>query len=341
MPNTEYSWEDKNTNLTEHLTVYDHIDVMITGYDPERKRLLCSRRERLAKPWSVIVENAIKPIQLTGFLSGVHLNAIEISVDNLGKLMIPFDRLPGYYEGAEKLLIPSENEIQLVVHRINSVIDVSVKTELFTQKVLAESLCHKKQTILFVGATGVGKSSLINAILNLGDSGETADIGNFDPVTRNIDRYQFHGWSLWDTPGVGESLDVDDQHKKEIKQWLISHKLDDPTIVICVDANSRDYGSTISLLNDIKEYATRFLIVVNQVDALFPCNVYEKISNNSLELDVHMVAKIDQKIISTQERLKNVLDIPIKGIGVSAGAKNQLYEVVPYNIFELLKMLKH
>ncbi|WP_033759647.1 GTPase [Helicobacter pylori] len=66
---------------------------------------------------------------------------------------------------------------------------------------------ESKMNILLMGATGVGKSSLINALFGE----EIAKVGVGEPVTQHIERYidEKKGLVFWDTKGI-EAADYHD-----------------------------------------------------------------------------------------------------------------------------------
>lgn len=76
-----------------------------------------------------------------------------------------------------------------------------------------EQLKKQKLNVMFVGATGVGKSSTINAVFDM----EIAKVGiGVDPETANIQKYEVDNITLWDTPGLGDSPEKDKLYAMEI-----------------------------------------------------------------------------------------------------------------------------
>ena len=92
-----------------------------------------------------------------------------------------------------------------------------------------EILKEQKLNILFVGATGVGKSSTINAIFNT----EIAKVGySVNPETATIQKYEIDNIVLWDTPGLGDDPDKDKQYAIQIANDLKAKDADGQLIVV-------------------------------------------------------------------------------------------------------------
>ena len=76
-------------------------------------------------------------------------------------------------------------------------------------------LRNRSVNILVTGATGVGKSSTINALFNT----EIAKVGmGVDPETSLIECYELDNLTIWGTPGLGDNVEKD----KEIKRQIIA-----------------------------------------------------------------------------------------------------------------------
>jgi len=121
--------------------------------------------------------------------------------------------------------------------------------------------------ILIIGATGVGKSSLLNKICkqefaSIGHKAysETSDIESY-PLTTKI--------TIWDSPGLGEQTIQDKKYKKKLKKILLQEHMID-LILIVIDINNKSISTTIDLINFIKninsKYTDRFLFILNKVD---------------------------------------------------------------------------
>lgn len=128
--------------------------------------------------------------------------------------------------------------------------------------------------VMLAGATGAGKSTIINTLLG----SSVARVGyGVDPETQQVDSYRLNKkFRIWDTPGLGDGVCVDIEHKRKITELLtrrcsIGHDccgLIDLVIVV-VEGAHRDVGTCISLLNDVVIPCIdpdRILVVINQAD---------------------------------------------------------------------------
>ena len=76
---------------------------------------------------------------------------------------------------------------------------------------------EKQVNILLVGATGSGKSSTVNALFNM----EVAKVGvGVDPETAEITSYTLSNLIIWDTPGLGDSVENDERYNLMLTKKL-------------------------------------------------------------------------------------------------------------------------
>ncbi len=128
--------------------------------------------------------------------------------------------------------------------------------------------------VLFTGATGSGKSTTLNSILQR----DAAKIGfGTDPETIDISYHTVNDlFRIWDSPGLGDGKDIDKSHKNLISELLkkkyqrdyIYYGFIDMVIVI-VDASSRDMYTEFDLINNTilkRIQPDRVLIVINKAD---------------------------------------------------------------------------
>lgn len=132
---------------------------------------------------------------------------------------------------------------------------------------------HHPLDVSLVGATGVGKSSTINALF-----GETlAKVGTgVAPETQVISRYETGSFRLHDTAGLGDGLEADRRHSTNLTDLLfriytnndINYHLIDLCLVI-LDGSSRDMGTTYKTLEQVVLRCIepeRVIVAINQAD---------------------------------------------------------------------------
>lgn len=114
-----------------------------------------------------------------------------------------------------------------------------------------EKLLKTNMNILFLGRTGVGKSSTINSIFKM----NVANINFVKSCTNEITKYKLGNLNIYDSPGLGESKEKDEKYKKNIIDLL--EKKDSSgnglmDMVVCIfDASSRDNAESITFINEI------------------------------------------------------------------------------------------
>lgn len=115
-----------------------------------------------------------------------------------------------------------------------------------------QNLRNQKINLLITGATGVGKSSTINALFET----EVAKVGTSpNPETMDISKYELGNLVIWDSPGLGDGKEADTRHAKGIISKL--NEVDSKqaplidVVLVLVEAGSRDLGTTFELINNI------------------------------------------------------------------------------------------
>lgn len=178
-------------------------------------------------------------------------------------------------------------------------------------KSFLQSTEKKRLDVLFIGATGVGKSSTLNSIITAAVSRVGTGV---DPETAAIKRYCLNKEiNLWDSPGLGDSPEADRKYEIEILKLLHVKKTNadgssSPLIdlvVLIVDGSSREMGSVFALLNGkLKKMirAERLLVIVNQADCAMHSHKQfftRKKQNTTPEL----IAFLEEKVASVKDRI--------------------------------------
>ena len=127
--------------------------------------------------------------------------------------------------------------------------------------------------LLVTGVTGAGKSTTLNTILQRNE----AKVGyGAEPETMDVSYHIINDFfRIWDSPGLGEDVVVDEIHKKKITELLkktyqnenMNYGFVDMVLVI-VNASSKNLGVTFDLINHILRYILpdRVLVAINQAD---------------------------------------------------------------------------
>ncbi len=190
---------------------------------------------------------------------------------------------------------------------------------------------NSKLNILLVGATGVGKSSTINAIFGA----ENAKVGySVDPETKHTEKYEIgNNIVLWDTPGFGDSPENDREYAKEIVSMLRKKDSDGnlliDAVVVLIDGSSRDLKTTYEIIEQvIAPYLgdnKRIVLAINQCDMGLKGRYWDEEKRCP---EKKLTDFLNKKVESVQERVKASTGIDATPIYYSAFYK--------YNISKLL-----
>ncbi len=202
-------------------------------------------------------------------------------------------------------------------------------------------MSHENVNILFVGATGSGKSSTINALFDM----EVAKVGyGVDPETNSITKYELENLIIWDTPGLGDGKQAD----KDYKDMLV-HKLNEKDgdgnllidlVLVVLDASSKDLGTSYDLISNViipclgDDAEKRILIGLNQADVAMKGRHWNAEAN---EPDETLKDYLKKKAESVRQRIFEATDIYVRPVFYCAGYKEEDGEQCrPYNLTKLL-----
>lgn len=201
-------------------------------------------------------------------------------------------------------------------------------------------LKNQKVNIMITGATGVGKSSTINALFNA----EKAKVGiGVDPETMTITRYELDNLILWDTPGLGDGKEADMCHAKNIVKKL--HECDSDgkalidLVLVILDGSSRDLGTSYELINSViipnlgPNKEQRILVTINQCDVAMKGRYWNYEENRP---EPQLEAFLDEKVQSVRRRIREGTGVDIEPIYYSAGWQDGNEKQNPYNLTKLL-----
>lgn len=195
--------------------------------------------------------------------------------------------------------------------------------------------------ILFVGATGAGKSSTINALFN----SEKAKVGyGADPETKNIQKYELgKNVTLWDSPGLGDSKDNDEEYSRNIESLLRKKDTNGNAlidlVVVIADNSSRDLGTVYSVIRNVivpnltDTDKDRIVIALNKTDNLANIQYWDQNENRPKP---ELIPKIEAKEESVRDRISKDTRINPKVISYAAGYSDENFSAQPWHLIRLL-----
>ena len=198
----------------------------------------------------------------------------------------------------------------------------------------------QKINIMLVGATGSGKSSTINALFDM----SVAKVGvGVDPETERIEKYELGNLTIWDTPGLGDTIENDRSHVEQIIRKLSeggdNGKLLIDLVLVVLDASSKDLAVSYDVINNTlipclgPENSHRILIGINQSDMAMKGRHWDLEKNSPGPL-LHDF--LTMKADSVKRRVKEATGVTVKPVCYSAGYTDGEEKQNPYNLSKLL-----
>ncbi len=170
--------------------------------------------------------------------------------------------------------------------------------------------------IMVTGVTGAGKSTTLNTLFNK-DISEVGD--GVDPKTMKIKSYSLNDYfRVWDTPGLGDGVEIDNIHKKKLVDLLYEkYSLDNNTYavidmaIVVIEGANRDMGTTYTLLNEVivpNIQSNRIFVIINQADVAMKGRNWDRERNRPNE---KLIKFLDNQAISIQKRVKEATGVEI------------------------------
>lgn len=171
--------------------------------------------------------------------------------------------------------------------------------------------------VMVTGVTGAGKSTTLNTLFKK----TVAKVGDgVDPETMELDSYSLNeDIRFWDTPGLGDGVEIDKVHCKKLIDLLYkTYSLDNNTYgfidlaLIIIEGSNRDMGTTYKLLNDIivpNIQNDRIIVAINKADLAMSGRYWDYDNNIPLE---NLKKFLEEQSLSIQKRVKEATGISIK-----------------------------
>lgn len=169
--------------------------------------------------------------------------------------------------------------------------------------------------IMITGATGTGKSTTLNTIFQK----DLADTGGVAPQTMRLNSYRLNRYiKLWDTPGLGDGIEQDKRHMREIINMLdrVQHYNNRKygyidLVIVVIEGAKRDLGTTEELLKGILAHISqnRVLVAVNQADLAMKGHHWDESRHLP---DQKLTEMLNQQAKSIRSRIRESVGINIK-----------------------------
>lgn len=192
--------------------------------------------------------------------------------------------------------------------------------------------------VMVTGVTGAGKSTTLNSLFQK----TVATVGDgVDPETMELDSYELNDvFRLWDTPGLGDGVEIDKIHKRKLVDLLYkTYTLEGNTYgfidmaLIIIEGANRDMGTTYTLLNEVivpNIQSDRIFIAINQADVAMKGRHWDKINNKP---DEKLKKFLDEQAYSIKNRIKEATGISVhKPIYYSAENNYNIKELFDFII---------
>ena len=226
----------------------------------------------------------------------------------------------------------------LIEEEIRSM-DISDEAKKRKLKKLAK-LKKQQLNVMLVGATGSGKSSTVNALFDM----SVAKVGEgVDPETRKVTEFQLDNLTVWDTPGLGDGVEKDQEIADEILLKLQEKDSEGEQlidlVIMVVDASSKDLGNYYTIINDIliPEFGDmagkKIVIALNQSDIAMKGTHWDAENNKP---DDVLDAFLKKKAASVRARIKENTGLDLKPVCYCAGYSENGVQRKPYNLTKLL-----
>ena len=221
---------------------------------------------------------------------------------------------------------------------LNSDLDEAEKNRRLSVLLRASS---RHVNLMLVSATGAGKSSTINALFDM----SVAKVGvGVDPETTEIAKFDLNNLTIWDTPGLGDGVESDKAHIKQIVRKLSETDKDGNLLIdlvlVVLEAGNKDLAVSYEVINNTlipclgANNAHRILIGLNQSDMAMKGRHWLPEQNAP---DDVLTDFLSRKADSVMRRVRNATGVTVQPVYYCAGYTDENgTRQAPYNLAKLL-----
>ena len=123
---------------------------------------------------------------------------------------------------------------------------------------------------------------------------------------------------VWDTPGLGDGVAIDQIHKKKMTELLYkTYSVDGITygfidmVIVIVEGSNRDMGTTYTLLNEVvvpNIQKERIFVIINQADVAMKGRHW---NHSTRTPDSQLITFLEEQAMSIQKRVREATGINI------------------------------
>lgn len=135
-----------------------------------------------------------------------------------------------------------------------------------------------RKIIMFIGQTGVGKSTTINTLMRE----DILPVSEIECCTKRIHfidiNVQYNKWvTFCDMPGIGESDDADSEYERWYREMAQLATL----LVYVIKADDRAQMKDLNMLRLLRKEVNRnnFILGISQIDKINPCREWDIVNH--------------------------------------------------------------
>ena len=172
-----------------------------------------------------------------------------------------------------------------------------------------EILNDGKDQVAFIGRSNVGKSSVINSLVNKKDLARTS---SFPGRTQEINVFLINkDFYLVDLPGYGfakGSKEMQENLQRLIYWYLLDSHYEQKKVVLIIDANVGATNNDMEMLFSLKDQGKNVIVVANKIDKINKTALPKRLKELQAFIGKYTIIPYSaEKKIGVTELLKDIL----------------------------------